>query len=120
LGSAVRDNTFLEAVELPDMVKKESGCSFRCNRCVRQNEVYSLGDGIHDSHDSVMSRGLRKFDHKINTERIPPCIWNGERLKLANWRVSPGFCLEVEITGTYILADIPRYLRPPVVPRHQF
>jgi len=109
---------FRKAVELSDMVKKESGYSFRCNCCVRRNEVYSLGDGIHDSHDSVMSRGLWEFDHKINTERIPPRVQNGERLKLANWRVSPRFSLEAEIAGTYILADIPRHLRPPVVPRH--
>jgi len=116
----VRDNTFWEAVELPDVVKKESSYSFRCNRCVCQNKVYSLGDGIHDGHNSVMSRGLWDFNHEINTERIPPCVQNGERLKLANWRVSPRFSPEAEIAGTYILADIPRHLRPPVVLRHQF
>jgi len=75
---------FWEAVELPDMVKKESGCFFHYNRYVRRNEVYSLGDGIHDGHDGVMSGGLWEFDHKINTEDIPPCIRNGERLELAN------------------------------------
>jgi len=69
---------------------------------------------------SIMSGGLWEFDHEINTERIPPRVRNGERLKLANWRVSPRFSLEAEIAGTYILADIPRHLRPPVVPRHQF
>jgi len=111
---------FQEAVELPDMVKKESGCSFRCNCCVRRNEVYSLRDGIHDGHDGVMSGGLREFDHEINTEGIPPCVWNGEWLELANWGVPPRFSPEAEIAGTYILADIPRHLRPPVVPRHQF
>jgi len=120
LGSAVGDNTFWEAVELPDMVKKESGCSFHCNHCVRWNKVYSLGDGIHDGHDGVMSGGLQEFDHEINTEGIPPCIQNKEWLKLANWRVSPRFSLEAEIAGTYILADIPRHLRLPVVLRHQF
>jgi len=107
-------------MELPDMVKKESGCSFRYNRYVRQNEVYSLGDGIHDGHDSVMSGGLQEFDHEINTEGIPLCIQNGERLKLTNWGVPSRFSPEAEIAGTYILADIPRHLRPPVVPRHQF
>jgi len=76
------------------MVKKESGCSFRCNRCVRRNEVYSLGDGIHDGHNGVMSRGLQEFNHKINTERIPLCIRNGEQLELAGWRVSPRFSPE--------------------------
>jgi len=87
---------------------------------MHQNEVYSLGDGIHDSHNGVMSGGLQEFNHKINTERIPPCIQNGERLKLANWRVLSRFSLEAEIAGTYILANIPRHLRPPVVLRHQF
>jgi len=73
-----------EAVELPDMVKKESGRSFRCDHCVRRNEVYSLGDGIYNSHDGVMSRGLWELDHEIDTEYIPPCARNGEWLKFAN------------------------------------
>jgi len=107
-------------VELLDVVKKESGRSFCCDRCVRQNEVYSLGDGVYDSHDGVMSGGLQEFDHEIDTERIPPCVQNREQLKFANRRVSPGFRLEAEITGAHILTNIPRHLRPPVVPGHQF
>jgi len=107
-------------MELPDVVKKEFGHSFRCDRCVCQNKVYSLGDEIYDSHDDVISGGLREFNHEIDTECILPCIQNGERLKFANRRVLPGFHPEAEITGAYILADIPRHLRPPVVPGHQF
>jgi len=107
-------------MELPDMVKKESGHFFYCDHRVHRNEVYSLGDRVYDSHDSVMSRGLREFDHEIDTECIPPCIRNGEQLKFTNRRVSPGFRLEAEITGAHILTDIPRHLRPPVVPGHQF
>jgi len=38
----------------------------------------------------------------------------------ANRRVSPGFRPEAEITGAHILTNIPRHLRPPVVPGHQF
>jgi len=67
-----------EAMELPDVVKKEFGCSFHYDRYVHRNEVYSLGDRIYNSHDSVMSGGLQEFNHKIDTERILPCIWNGE------------------------------------------
>ena len=100
------------------MVKKESGHSFHCDRCMQRNKVYSLGDRVYDSHDGVMFGGLREFDHEIDTECIPLCVWNGERLKFTNRRVSPGFRPEVEITGAYILADIPRHLRPPVVPGH--
>ena len=109
---------FQEAVELPDMVKKESGCSFHCNRCVRRNEVYSLGDGIHDGHDSVMSRRLREFDYKINTKGVPSCVRNEERLELANRRMSPRFGPETKIASTHILADVPRHLEPPVVLGH--
>ena len=67
-----------EAMELPDVVKKESGRSFCCDRCVRRNEVYSLGDRIYNSHDGVMSRGLWEFDHEIDIEHIPPCVQNGK------------------------------------------
>ena len=81
-------------MELPDMVKKKSGCSFCCNHCVRRNEMYFLGDGIHDGHDGVMSGGLWEFGHEIYTERIPLCIWNREWLELINWRVSPRFSPE--------------------------
>jgi len=81
-------------------------------------EVYSFGDSIYDRHDSVMSRGLREFNHKIDTEGIPPCIWNGERLKLSNRRTSPRFRSEAEVASTHILADVPRHLGPPVVLGH--
>jgi len=118
LGSTIGDNTFREAVKLPDMVKKESGCSFRCNRCVRRNKVYSLGDGIHDGHDGVMSRRLREFDYKIDTKGVPSCVQNREWLELTNRRMSPRFGLETKIASTHILADVPRHLGPPVVPGH--
>jgi len=99
-------------------MEEESDCSFRCDHHVCRNEVYSFGDSIHDCHDSIMSGGLQEFDHKINTESIPPCVQNGERLKLANGRMSPRFCLKAEITSTHILANVPRHLGPPVVLEH--
>jgi len=109
---------FQEAVEFPDVMEKESGCSFHYDRYVRRNEVYSFGDSVHDCHDGVMSGGLQEFDHKINTEGILPYIRNRERLKLANGRMSPRFCPEAKIASTHILADVPRHLGPPVVPGH--
>jgi len=87
---------------------------------MHQNEVYSLGDRVYYSHDGIMSRELWEFDHEIDTECIPLCVQNGEQLKFANWRVSPGFRPEAEITGAHILTNIPRHLRPPIVPGHQF
>ena len=29
------------------------------------------------------------------------------------------FCPKAEVTGANVLSDIPKYLRPPVVPRYQ-
>jgi len=118
LGSAVGDNTFWEAMELPDMVKKESGCSFHCNHRMRWNKVYPLEDRIHNGHDGIMSGGLWEFNYEIDAERVPPFVQNGERLELTNRRMSPRFHLETEIASTYILADVPRHLGPPVVPGH--
>jgi len=109
---------FQEAVEFPNVIEEESGCSFRCDHRVRRNEVYSFGDSIHDCHNGIMSRGLWEFDHKINTEGVPPCIWHREWLKLANKRMSPRFRLEAKIASTHILANVPRHLGPPVVLRH--
>ena len=73
-----------EVMELLDVVKKKFGCSFHCNHCVHRNEVYSLGDRIYNSHDGIMSGGLQEFDHEIDTEYIPPCVWNREQLKFTN------------------------------------
>ena len=67
-----------------------------------------------------MSGGLQKFNHEIDAKHILPYVWNGEWLKLTNWRVLPRFCPEAEIAGIYILANVPRYLGPPVVPGYQF
>ena len=106
----VGDDTFWEAMEFLDVIEEELGCSFRCDRRVRRNEVYSFGDSIYDRHDSVMSRGLWEFDHKIDTEGVPPCIRNRERLKLANGRMLPRFRPEAKIASAHILADVPRHL----------
>jgi len=114
----VGDNAFWEAIKFPDVMEEESGCSFCCDHHVRRNKVYSLGDSIHNRHDGVVSRRLHEFDHKIDTEHIPLYVWNREQLELADWRVSPRFCSEAEIAGTYILANVPRHLGPPVVPGH--
>ena len=99
-------------------MEEESGCFFHCDHRVHWNEVYSFGDSIHDRHDGVMSRGLQEFNHKIDTEGIPLCIWNRERLKFANKRMPPRFRLEAEVASTHILADVSRHLGPLVVPGH--
>jgi len=114
----VRYHLFWEAVEFPDVMEKESGCSFHCDHSMRQNKVYPFGDRVYNSHDGIMPGGLWEFDYKIDAECVPPIVWNREWLELANRRMSPRFRPEAEIASTHILADVPRHLGPPVVPRH--
>ena len=116
----VGDQAFWETMEFPDVVKKESGCSFRRDHSMPWNKVHSFGDRVYDSHDGIMPGGLWEFDHKINAEHVPLFVWNRKQLKLTNRRVPPRFCLEAEITSTHILADVSRHLGPPVIPEHQF
>ena len=118
MRSAIGDDAFREAMEFPDVMEEESGCSFHCDCRVRRNEVHSFGDSIHNRHDGVMSQRLREFDHKIDTKGIPPCIRNREQLKLTNRRMLPRFRPEAEVASTHILADVPRHLGPSVVPGH--
>ena len=107
-------------MEFPEIIEKESGCSFCYDHCVHRNEVHSFGDRIYNSHDGIMSRGLQEFDYEIDTECIPLFVWNGERLELVNRRVLPRLCPEAEIADTHVLANVPRHLGLPVIPGHQF
>ena len=111
---------FRKAMKFPDVMEEESGCSFYCDCCVCQNKVHSFGDRVHNSHDGIISGGLQEFDHEIDTEHVLLFVQNGEWLELANRRVLPRFRLEAEVVGTYILADVSRYLGPPVILGHQF
>jgi len=65
-------------MEFLDVMEEESGCSFHCDYCVCQNKVYSFGDRVHDSYDSIMSGGLQEFNHEIDTEHIPLYVWHRE------------------------------------------
>jgi len=68
------ETTFREAVEFPDVMEEESGCSFHCDHRVHRNEVHSFRDSIHDYHNGIVSRRLQELNHKIDTECIPLCI----------------------------------------------
>ena len=72
----VRDNTFQETMEFPDVIEEESGYSFHYDHYVYWNEVHPFGDRIHDSHYSVISGGLQEFNHKVYTECIPLFVQN--------------------------------------------
>jgi len=66
-----------------------------------------------------MSGGEGKFHNEIHTKRIPLQVRDSERMQFAYRSLSYRFCSKAEVIGADILPDIPRHLRPPVVPKYQ-
>jgi len=65
-----------------------------------------------------MSGGEGELYNKVHTKRIPSRVQDLERVQFAYWSLPYRFCSEAEVTGSDVLSDIPRHLRPPVVPRY--
>jgi len=64
-----------------------------------------------------MSRGGGEFHYEINAKRVPLRVWDSERVQFAYRSLSRWFHPEAEITGADVLSDVPRHLRPSVIPR---
>jgi len=107
-------------MELPDLMQKKSGCSFYCHRHVHWNEVCSFRHRVYYCHYCVVSRGEEKFYNKVHTEHVPLRVWDLERVQFAYWSLSYRFYPNAEVTDADVLSDVPRHLRPLVVPRDQF
>jgi len=116
----VRDYALRKAVELPDLMQEKSSCSFCCHRCVRRNEVCSFRHRVHYCHHCVVSGGEGEFHNKVHTECVPSRVRDPEGVQFTYRSLPHRFCPDAEITGADILSDVPRHLRPPVVPRDQF
>jgi len=64
-----------------------------------------------------MSGGGGEFHYEIHAKRVPSRVRDLERVQFAYWSLSRQFHPEAEVTGADILSDVPRHLRPPVIPR---
>jgi len=71
---------------------------------------------VHNCYYCIISRRLRKFHHKINTQGILLEVWNWQQIKLTNWEISHRLGLKTKIISANILANIPWHLRPPIIP----
>ena len=107
-------------MELPDLMQEKSDCSFCCHCRVRWNKVCLFQHRVYYCHYCVMSGGEREFHNKVHTKCVPLRVQDPERVQFAYWSLPYRFCPDAEITGANILFDVPRHLRPPVVPRDQF
>ena len=66
-----------------------------------------------------MSGGEGEFHNEIHTKCVPSQVWDLEGMQFTYQSLPYQFHSEAEVTGADILPDIPRHLRPPVVPRYQ-
>ena len=66
-----------------------------------------------------MSGGEGKFYDKIHTKRVLSRVWDPKRVQFAYQSLPYRLRSEAEVTGADVLSDVPRHLRPPVVPRNQ-
>ena len=71
LRASVRDNLFREPVVFPDMVHEEPSQAFGREGSVCWDDVHSLGQGFHNSHDCIIASRLRQFHYKVNTDGVP-------------------------------------------------
>jgi len=67
-----------------------------------------------------MSGGEGEFHYEIYTKRIPLRVQDPERVQFVYQSLPYRFHSKAEVTGADILPNIPRHLRPPVVPRQGF
>jgi len=66
-----------------------------------------------------VSGGEGEFHYEIHAKRIPLRVRDPERVQFAYRSLPYRFRSETEVTGADIVPNIPRHLRPPVVPGYQ-
>ena len=113
----VWDYALWKTVELSDLMQEKPGCSFCCYCCMRWNEVCLLQHWIHYCYHYIVSGGEGEFHNKIHAKRVLSRVWDSERVQFAYWSLSYQFHSEAEVAGANILSNVPRHLRPPVIPR---
>jgi len=66
-----------------------------------------------------MSGGEGEFHNEIHTKHVPSRVQDPKRMQFAYQSLPYWLRSEAEVTGADVLSDVPRHLRPPVVPRDQ-
>ena len=64
-----------------------------------------------------MPGGEGKFHDEIYTKHVPLQAQDLERVQFAYQSLPYWFRSKAEVTGADVLSDVPRHLRPPVIPR---
>ena len=83
------------------------------------DEVSMLSDGIHYNHHRIMTSRFRQLDNEVYTYSVPWGIGNWKGMEFTGGGSMGCLGPQAHVTGRDILADVPRHLRPLVVPGHQ-
>jgi hypothetical protein len=107
-------------MEFPDVVPELLSRPFCCDSCVYRKKVSLFGERIYYHHDSVVAIRFQELNNEVYTYRMPSGVRRRQRLEVTGWQVFVGFCLQAEVTGSRVLAYVPRHLWPPIIAAHQF
>jgi len=64
-----------------------------------------------------MTGGEGEFYYKVHTKHVPSQVQDPERVQFAYRSLPYRFRPNAEVTGANVLSDVPRHLRPQVIPR---
>ena len=84
LRSMIGHNLLREAMELPDVLEVEVGCSCSCDGGECFGEVGSLAYGVDCHHDSVISTQFWELGDEVHADGVPVLLRNWEWLKFPN------------------------------------
>ena len=94
-----------QAMVSPNMLDKKSGGPSSSDSGESGCKVSSLGDRVYNYHHCVMTRRLREFSYEVNTNGVPRCIRERERVKLPDWIVSLSLGPEAQVAGRDIFPN---------------
>src|ERR1700678_3709886 len=78
--------------------------------CFQMFWTYSLArsfsDGVDHYHNCIFSFRLWQFDYKVNTDSVPRCVGDRERMKFSEWRLATCFGMQTHVACGDVMTDI--------------
>src|ERR1700676_2815273 len=103
----------------PDIVSELAGRPYSVYSRINRLTVRSFPEGINYYHYRVVTVRFRKFNHEVDTYGIPAGVRRRKRFEVTGWRLPQDLGAEAQIAGSGILTNVPRHVRPPVIPSDQ-
>jgi hypothetical protein len=79
----------------------------------------SFAEGVDYYHYRIVSVRLQEFDYEVDTYGVPADVRCWKELEVAGRWPSQDLGAEAEIASSSVLTNVPRHVRPPVIPCDQ-